>query len=147
MDKAGFILVTIILKAWKQLDKATGKVKATGESYAYTNTVKETIETFGIKATKNVTLKGQPFGGGNADDSHIVYNWFDDDEYNHEDFVNAYCDGNFEDLEKGIKPQFYYHPITNQFMTVAEYDSMSDDISTADMIREADERTQDSVPM
>ena len=143
MDKAGFILVTIILKAWKQLDKATGKVKATGESYAYTNTVKETIETFGIKATRNVTKAGDAFGS-NTDDSHIVYNWFDDKEYNHEDFVNAYCDGNFEDLEKVIKPQFYYHPITNQFMTVAEYDSMDDSIG--DDVS-ADERTQDSVPM
>ena len=133
MDKAGFILVTIILKAWEQLDKVTGKVKASGKSYAYTNTSKETIETFGIKATKNVTLKGQPFGGGN-DDSHIVYNWFDDDEYNHSDFVDAYCGGNYE------KPQFYYHPITNQFMTVEEYDSVDYDVS-------ADERTQDSVPM
>ena len=120
MDKKGFILVTIILKAWKQLDKATGKVKATGTSYAYTNTVKETIETFGIKATKNVTLKGESFGSSNADDSHIVYNWFDDDEYKHKDFVNAYCDGNFD------KPQFYYHPITNAFLTVAEYNGTSD---------------------
>ena len=135
MDKAGFILVTIILKAWKQLDKATGKVKATGESYAYTNTVKETIETFGIKATRNVTLKGQAFGGGNTDDSHIVYNWFDDDEYNHEDFVNAYCDGNFDNPETGVKPQFYYHPITNEAMTVAEYNGTSDVDTPSDSLQ------------
>ena len=124
-DNAGFILVTLIHKAWKQTDKITGKVTKEGKAYAYTNTAKETISTFGFKTTKNVTLKGEAFGGSStSNDSHIVFNWIDDEKFDFNKFVDAHCGGNYD------KPQFYYHPIDDRMMSIAEYEGTSEPEST-----------------
>ena len=123
MDK--LILVTIIKKAWAQRDKVTNKIIKEGSSYAYTNTAKKTIDTFGMLVTKNVTKKGEDFGSGSNNDAYTVFNWFPDsydDDY-HIKFVNTHCNGNIDE------PQFYYHPETDECLTIDEYNAkLSDDL-------------------
>ena len=125
MDK--FILVTIIKKAWQQRHKTSGKVIKEGISYAYTNTQKKTIETFGMLVTKNVTLKGEDFNSNSNDDAYTVFNWFPDsyDEDYHKDFVATHCNGNLDE------PQFYYHPETDEYLTIDEFNAKYPDASVS----------------